>query len=327
MGRKRIIVISFILVIAVSLASCSDEKNSESRKTILNLPDESFIITDLEYSQEKGLQVSGFTKAGPHSMTVSVWNYKDNGKWEQEFQKDFSCNPERKIEGQIYWSSNVGVIIPYTWTSDDTNSGELKEEYYYINTNGDPEKLRTKGLSGISNMVFTNKDEAYWRNFEKGSLKKWNFQQGTTPEEIKLAEVNLVNRIAYADDCLYILGFEGDAALYDVKKEQEIPCTENLMTLSEELFATDDIGGNEFAFVPYADEDQHEILYYIDNTGLWEYRDGKKTKLLDGIEEEFGEKTYFIDIVVKDEKTIFIALLRSDNGILTEDLWQYDLNQ
>jgi len=292
----------------------------------LNIPEENFIITDLVYSQKRGLQVSGFTKPEPHKMTVSVWNHTDDGEWEREFEKNFNCDNELEIEGQIYWSLDSGFMIPYTWKTGSADSSNLKEEYYYVNRKGNLEKLPTKGFSGISNMIFAGEDRVYWKDFMEFSLKRWNCESGAVPKKVKLSGVKKVSRIAYAGDLLYVLGFNQDVALYNLKIEKEIPGSENLIMLAKDLFYTER-AGNDFAFAPYIDENEKEILYYIDNTGLWKYQNGEKTRLISDDEEAFGENTFFTGIAVKDEKTIFINLFNSKDGVIKEEILRYDLKE
>lgn len=118
----------------------------------------------------------------------------------------------------MHWSSDCGFVIPYTWEVGEAGSPELEEEYYYVNSEGYIKKLHTDGLSGINHMVFTSRGKAYWTDFTEFSLKRCDFLQGKAPEKTPLSGVGKTSRIAYAGNDLYILGFEGDAALYDVKK-------------------------------------------------------------------------------------------------------------
>ncbi len=324
MKRKRIIgIISFVFVIAAAFAGCGDE-SAEVKGTVLKMPEEDFIATDIAYSQAKGLQISGFTKSESHKITASAWNYGKDKEWEKGFEKAFSCEDGKEMEAQMFWPSDCGFVIPYTWKEGSAVSPKLEEEYYYVNPEGDVKKLHADGLSGINNLIFTSREKAYWTDFTDFSLKRCDFLKEETPEEIKLSGVRKVSRIAYSGNYLYILGFEGDAALYDVKKEKELPCSETLLMLSKELFDTE-LAANEYSFAAYIDENRNEVLYYIDDTGLWKYENGEKKKLLDGEAEGFAENTYFTGMAVKDENTIFINLFKSNDGLIEQKILQYSV--
>lgn len=326
MIRGRIIpILVFVIIIAAAFAGCGDESAEvEGALLKMKMPGEDFIVTDMAYSQEKGLQISGFTESESHKITASAWNYGKDKEWEKGFEKAFSCEDGKEMEAQMFWSSDCGFVVPYTWKEGSAVSPKLEEEFYYVNPEGNVKKQHASGLSGINNLIFTSRGKAYWTDFTDFSLKRCDFLKEATPEEIKLSGVRKVSRIAYSGNYLYILGFEGDAALYDVKKEKELPCSETLLMLSKELFDTE-LAGNEFTFAPYIDENRKEVLYYIDHTGLWKYENGEKARLLDGEAEGFAENTYFTDMVVKDENTIFIKLFKSNDGLIEQEILQYSV--
>jgi len=322
MRKKGIIGMISVMVMAAVFTGCSGEE-AGFKKTCLRIPEENFIVTDLAYERERGLQISGFTKTEARKIAVSVWNYRDDEAWGRAFEKSFTCEEGKEIEGQIYWSSGRGFVIPYAWELDNDENSKLEEEYYYINREGELKKLPPREFSGISNLIFAGEDWAYWKDFMEFSLKRWNCGSEAAPEKVELSGVKKVSRMACAGDYLYLVGFDGNAALYDVKEEREITGSENLAMMAEALFDTG-LAGNDFAFAPYIDENGKETLYYIDRTGLWKYQNGEKSRLIDGILEGFGRDTCFTAMAVKDEKTIFVTLFKSEEGIIKEETCRYD---
>lgn len=87
------------------------------------------------------------------------------------------------------------------------------------------------------------------------------------------------------------------------------------------------LAANEFAFTVYIDENKKETLYYVDYTGLWKYRNGEKEELISGSTADFDEETYFTNMAVKDENTVFIDLFTSREGLNYTETLKYDLNQ
>ncbi len=330
--NTKILMICVIFIISVLFAACDGGNENEDaavRKTNLNIPEENFIVTDMEYSKEKGLQVAGYRNSSDQAMTVSVWNYTDDEKWEMEFKKEFSCGENQAIEGQIYWSSNGGFLIPYTYELDNPASIkdlELKNEYYYINKRGTVKKISQDGIDGIDNPVFVGEDKLYWRNWLDFTLIEWNPKQNSAPQKVKLSAVQKVHRIAYAGDYLYVLGSAEDVALYNVKNGEEEQGSANLEQMAKDLMEAG-LAANEFAFTVYIDENKKETLYYVDYTGLWKYRDGEKEELISGSTADFDEETYFTNMAVKDENTVFIDLFTSREGLNYTETLKYDLNQ
>lgn len=313
--------ICFSFSIVLLLTSCND-KSEECRITKYSYPSESFILTDLSYSNEKGVQVAGFSKSSPNKIVANVYSYIDEKTWKEEYEESFDCSVDTQIEAQIFWSNKGGVIIPYTWKHADD---PFEEIFYYVNPNGFSKEIENKEFTCISDMCFSNKNKIFWVNYEDFLLREWNSSNSKQPRIVKLTNVNSVNQIGYYDEYIYVVGFAGDSTIINTLDGKELPTTQNLENLSKDIFDSG-ISGNEFLFGVFKDQEASETLFYADASGIWRYKDGEKKLLLSGADAGFGTETYFTDIAIQNKKTIYIDFLRIENGVGISEMicYQFD---
>ena len=316
--RKLVLTVCFALLFMTVVTGCSGgEKHVDAEW--LELPEEDFIVQNLDYSKEEGLLVSGYTKPGAGTVIAATWTYHDN-KWNRVFQKKFSCDEKHEIECTVYGSSKGTFLSVYTWDTDDDTSSvldlKLDYEYYYVGPDGETEKVGPEGFAGIAEMLFTEEDDLYWVNYVTGKLSVWDPHKRENPVQIELSEVKKIHSQEYVGDYIFAVDFAADAIVYDTRAKTERTADENLMMLSRDLYDTE-LAGNDFCFAAFIDEDQNEIFYYADKeNGVWQYRNGEKKQLLTGEEAGFTADTRFNDMAVKDEKTINLSLYKSENGII-----------
>lgn len=318
-GKKSLLIIGFSLGIMFAFTGCSDGKDL-CKVTELNNPYEDYIITDLDYSDEKGLQVAGFQKNNASEILASVWSYDKNCEWIKEYEKIFTCSKDKQIEALIFWSDNSGFFVPYTWKFE---SDPFEEKYYYVNSDGTEKRLKGKEFSCISYMNIIDDSNLFWVNYEDFFIRKWDGKQNNEPELLNLDNIKKARQISRAGNYLYVVGFDKDATIINTLTKKELMPTENLKFFCEDTYDSD--GGNESIFAVYA-EKTSEILFYANATGIWKYENGKKTLLLDSADAKFGTEVYFEDIAVENSKTIYISFLKIDNGIATSNIVRYEFD-
>lgn len=209
---KKIIVCSLNICLLISImlliASCDESKGMCTIKEI-DCPVEDYVITDLNYSSERGLQVAGFEKITNNQITISAWTF-ENERWQEQYKKLVECEEDRFLESQFYWANGEGFAIPYTWKHVDD---KFQEKYYHVFENGTEYRLLNDGFSYVTDMNLIDSENIYWINYEDFLLRKWNGIPNHNPSIVSLNNVKQVMQIDYQGERLYLLGYEGDALL------------------------------------------------------------------------------------------------------------------
>lgn len=305
-GKIYLTTACVILCLSCFLIGCTgqDEKNTKIIRTEIPYPAEEFVITNLVYEEDTGVQVAGFERTSPTEVMLSAWIYTEEKEWVRRFERRFFCNNKQRIEADMYWDSGQGFLLPYTWNEGDAMDDSLVYEVYYVSSNGETMALDESVFSSMSNAIFLPGRVAYWIDNPEFSLMRWNAVKNGAPKKIELTSVKQVDKMAYANGKLYILGFEGDATIYDITTEKELPASPSLTQCSEDV----DLAGlaaNEFIFGVFQGEET-ELLFYIDESGIYKYENGEKIQLLDGSSAGFGAEPRFDNIAVKNQNTIIL---------------------
>lgn len=340
MKRKKLILVSVILVLCLLMTSCSSRNSAGDDKEVnksqggISLPCEDEYIVDIKADEEK-LMLSTINVAEDFSTsTAAVWESADEGyHWKKVFEEQFVSDDagEIYINAEIHFVEQGGILQIFQWPKDNTKADYSK--IYYLNDfeNGSMEEVKTDyDMKNLGNTYFLSADNLYGWDFMSGELLCLDLKKGTV-QRTQLDDVDMILDVVFNGPSAYIT-YLSSANVYTGIKYDVLEQKAKDALLFEAMIEEFGKKGYNMVtgvrFYPCIKEDK-EIYRYICSDGVFEFDDYGSKKISSRVPWSRNEEVDFRKAdVISDEKIwIYYTGLNENNKYMKIDRIDLEENE
>lgn len=340
MKRKKLILVSVILVLCLLMASCSSVKSTGGDKEVdksqggISLPCEDDYIVDIKAVEEK-LMLSTINVAEDFSAsTATVWESVDEGNhWEKLFEEQFVSDDvgEIYINAEIHFVGQGGILQVFQWPKDNTKADYSK--IYYLNDfeNGLMEEVKTDyDMKNLGNTYFLSEDNLYGWDFMSGELLCLDLTKGTV-QRTQLDDVDMLLDVVFNGPSAYVTYLSSanvyTGIKYDVleQKAKDAPLFEAMI---EEFGKKGYNMVNGVRFYSCIKENE-EKYRYLCSDGVFEFDDSESKKISSRVPWSRNEEVDFrkADVISDEEILVYYTGLNGNNRYMKIDRIDLEENE